>query len=419
MENGVSIMKIQDIQAREIFDSRGIPTIECNLFLSDGTMFTTSVPSGTSRGMYEAVELRDGGNRLMGLGVKKAVAIIEDIIAPALVQRTPDVISCDRILLELDQTTNKSHFGANTMLALSMAVCRAQAYVENMDLYELIAALCQYSTVALPSPMFNILGGGLHADNNFSIQEILIVPTKNIPFCDAMEIGITIFRTLKKILNNKNKIVSIGIEGNFVSYFTNEYEALDILMEAVYTSNQEKNIKISFDIAASHVFNHETKLYSWFGKQLDSAELIEKYHYLIQHYPIYSIEDGLEQTDWNGWHTMKNSLDSQVKLIGDDLFVTNVQRICKGIEIDCISGTIIKPNQIGTISETLQAVLLCKDNNLDVIVSHRSGETNDSFIADLAVGVSATHLKAGGCHNGERVEKYNRLMEIEDNLMVE
>jgi enolase len=410
-------MKIQDIHAREIFDSRGIPTIECDLFLSDGMMVTSSVPCGISRGMYEALELRDGGHRLMGLGVQKAVQVIDDIIAPLFVDRAPDLIEFDLEMIEADQTINKSHFGANAMLAVSMAVCRAQAYVENFELYEFIAHVSNYSSIALPCPMFNMLGGGMHADNNFDIQEMLIVPTKELSFGQAMETGVTIFHALKKILKNKGKVTAVGYEGGFVPSFRDEYEAFDVMMEAIHVSGRGENVMISLDVAASHLLNHETGLYSWFGNQLSSQELIEKYSSLSAQYPLYSIEDGLGQTDWNGWHAMKDAIGPHVKLIGDDLFVTDPQRIWNGIENDCATAALIKPNQIGTVTETLQAATLCKDNNWDVIVSHRSGETNDSFIADLAIGVSAGFIKAGGCSRGERMAKYNRILAIEQDLM--
>jgi enolase len=411
------IMIIQDIHAREIYDSRGIPTIECDIFLSDGMMVSACVPAGTSRGVYEAVELRDGGSRLMGLGVQKAVGLIHEVIAPIIVDRAPDLITIDQELLELDQTINKSHLGANAMLATSMAVCRAQAYAEGIELYEFLAHVCDYSTVALPTPMFNMLGGGMHADNNFDIQEILVVPTKELSFHESMETGIAIFHALKKILKNKNKITAIGYEGGFVPSFKDEHEALDTLMEAIHASGRGENVMIAFDIAASHLYHHDTGLYQWFGKYISAHELIEKYSSLISSYPIFSIEDGLDQADWMGWTTMKKQLGSRVKLIGDDLFVTDPQRIWNGIENDCASGAIIKPNQIGTVTETLQAVALCKEHGWDTIVSHRSGETNDSFIADLAVGVSAELIKAGGCSRGERMAKYNRLLTIEEDLL--
>ncbi|HSC24917.1 MAG TPA: phosphopyruvate hydratase [Candidatus Babeliales bacterium] len=410
-------MTIRDIQAREIFDSRAIPTIECDVILSDGMIVTSSVPSGISCGTNEAIELRDGGDRLMGLGVRKAVRIVEDIIAPVLRDRIPDVITFDLELLELDDTNNKSHLGANTMLAVSSAVCRAQAYKEELELYELIAHLSGYSNVALPCPMFNMLGGGLHADNGVQIQELLIVPTQELSFYDAMETGVSVFYALKEILHTQGKITSSGYEGEFVPSFKDQYEPFDILMEAIDKSNRGDHVMISLDSAASHLYNDATGLYTWYGVEMTSHELIEWYSFLVSRYPIYSIEDGLSEVDWDGWKTMKEVIGSKVKLVGDDLFVTDSQRIWHGIENDCATTALIKPNQIGTITETLQAVQLCKDNNWDVIVSHRSGETNDSFIADLAVGVSASHIKAGGCSRGERLAKYNRLLRIEEGLL--
>lgn len=414
-------MKINVIQAQEIFDSRGIPTLECVIALSDGMVITSSVPAGISCGSHEAVELRDGGDRLMGLGVQKAIQVIEDVIAPNFVDRVPDLVTFDLELLEMDQTNNKSNLGANAILATSMAICRAQAYVEGLELYEFIAQICQYSTVALPSPMFNLLGGGLHADNNFNIQELLIVPTKELSFHDAMVTGVSVYHSLKNVLKAKDKITSVGYEGGFVPSFSSEYEPFDIMMEAIDKSGCGENVMLALDVAASHLYDQETGLYKSpslvSSRQIGSHELIEWYSDLIARYPIYSIEDGLGESDWNGWRDMKKEIGSRVKLIGDDLFVTDAQRIWHGIENDCAAAALIKPNQIGTITETLQAVQLCKDNDWDVIVSHRSGETNDSFIADLAVGVSAGHIKAGGCSRGERMAKYNRLLRIEQDLM--
>jgi enolase len=411
-------MKINAIHAREIFDSRGIPTVECAISLSDGMTVTASVPAGISRGTHEAVELRDGGDRLMGLGVHKAVSVIEEIIAPTLIDRVPDVITFDLEMLNLDQTNDKSHLGANAILATSMAVCRAQAYIEGAELYEFIAHISQCSTVALPCPMFNFLGGGLHADNNFQIQELLIVPTKEFSFHDAVNTGVTIYHSLQEILRAKGKITAVGYEGAFVPSFNSEYEPFDIVMEAIEKSGNGSNVMLSLDVAASHLYNNSTGLYTWNGSQVSSHELIEWYENLMSRYPIYSIEDGLGESDWNGWRDMKKELGSRIKLVGDDLFTTDPQRIWYGIENNCATTALIKPNQIGTVTETLQAIQLCKENEWDVIVSHRSGETNDSFIADLAVGVSAAHIKAGGCSRGERMAKYNRLLDIEKNLMV-
>ena len=294
-------MKITAIHAREIFDSRGVPTVECAIALSDGMVITSSVPAGISCGMHEAVELRDGGDRLMGLGVKKAVQVIETIIAPIVIGRAPDFVSFDLELLNLDGTNNKSHLGANAILATSMAVCRAQAYMEGTELYEFIAQISQYTTVALPCPMFNVLGGGLHADNNVQIQELLIVPTKELSFHDAMETGVAVYHSLKEILRAKGKITAVGYEGAFVPSFDHVYEPFDIVMEAINKSGRGDNVMLSIDVAASHLYNSATGLYLWRGAHVSSHELIEWYSNLMSRYPMYSIEDGLGESDWNGW----------------------------------------------------------------------------------------------------------------------
>lgn len=410
-------MKIENIRAREIFDSRGIPTIECNLTLEDGMIVTSSVPSGISRGMHEAVELRDGGDRLMGLGVQQAVDILNDVIAPLFIDKEPDFVACDSELLDLDGTNDKSHLGANTILATSMAICRAQAYQDGFEVYELLAHLSNQDTVALPCPMFNLLGGGLHADNSFQIQELLVVPKSAQSLRDAMNIGVTIFHSLKEILRAKGKMTSVGYEGGFVPLLKNDKEAFDMMMEAIEKSGCGQGVMLSLDVAASHLYNNATGLYQWSGKDITAHDLVDWYKQLIATYPIYSIEDGLSEVDWKGWKLMKEEIGSRVRLVGDDLFATDPQRIWNGIENDVATTALIKPNQIGTLTETLQAIDLCKENGWDVIISHRSGETNDSFIADLAVGVSAGHIKAGGCSRGERMAKYNRLLAIEDELM--
>lgn len=412
-------MKIVDIHAREIFDSRGIPTIECEVSLDDGMVVVSSVPSGISRGMHEAHELRDGGDRLMGLGVKKAVEIIEDIIAPVMIGRQPDVVEMDTDMVELDNTDDKSKLGANAMLAVSVGICKAQSYGESIPVYELIAELSNLETVSLPCPMFNMLGGGLHADNKSAIQEFMIVPTGEISFHDAMEVGASVFHSLQQILKAKRLSTAFGYEGGFSPALQNNMQACDLLMEAIEKSRNAKHVMLAIDVAASHFYSIETGLYLWEGSHVSADYLIEWYKKLIDVYPIYSIEDGLSEVDWNNWKIMKKELGGRVKLIGDDLFATNPQRIWDGIENDVATTAIIKPNQIGTITETLQAVNVCQESGWDVIVSHRSGETNDFFIADLAVGVSASHIKTGGCSRGERMSKYNRLMQIEDELTAE
>jgi len=411
-------VKIINIKAREIFDSRGLPTLACELFLENNFSVCASVPAGISRGAHESTELRDGGDRLLGHGVLKAIAIIENKIAPVLVGKEPNVVQMDVTMLELDDTPNKSRLGANTMLAVSIAVCKAQAIVESLELYEFIAYLCGFETVALPCPMFNVINGGLHANNNFQVQEIMIMSLQEPSFRAAMEGATTIFHGLKKLLGQQGKSTAVADEGGFAPIFNNVKEALDIVMEAIEKYGNRSNIMIALDIAATHFYDAQTQTYIWQGKQIDRQELLALYRKLIASYPIYSIEDGLSETDWSGWKQMTETLGSQVKIIGDDIFTTNPNRIWQGIEHETAQAALIKPNQIGTVTETLQAVKLCKEYNWDVIVSHRSGETNDSFIADLAVGVSAKQIKAGGCSRGERMAKYNRLLKIEDNLMI-
>lgn len=410
-------MKIENIFAREIFDSRGVPTIETEIHLDDGMVITSSVPSGISRSMHEAYEMRDGGERLMGLGVEKAVAVIEEKIAPLFIGREPDLIEMDVDMIEKDDTDNKSQFGANAMLAVSIGVCRAQAYNESVSVYELIAQLCNFDSVQLPVPMFNIIGGGMHARTGCAIQEFLIVPTKAISFRQAMEHAAVVFYTLKDILLAQNKSIATGYEGEFVPLLQGDMQALDLIMQAIKEVGMTDSIMISLDVAASHFYSLETGLYMWQGSQVSADELIEWYKDIVSQYPIYSIEDGLSEVDWNNWKKLKSELGSQIKIVGDDLFATNAQRIWNGIEQDAATTCLIKPNQVGTITETLQAITVCKENDMDIIASHRSGETNDTFIADLAVGVSAFHIKAGGLAHGERLAKYNYLMNIEDELL--
>jgi enolase len=412
-------MRIVDVFAKEIFDSRGIPTVECTIALDDGMKVVSSVPSGISKGMHEAVELRDGGDRLMGLGVRNAVDTIEQDIAPLIIGKIPDLVQADTDMVDLDGTDNKSELGANSILAVSMAVCRAQAYYESIPVYELIAGLCNLDTVALPRPMFNFLGGGLHVNNGNTIQEFMVVPTRQVSFHEALEVGVTVFHSLKTILEAKGMSTLCGPEGGFAPILTNGFQACDILMEAIEKSGNSENVMIALDVAASHFYSIETGLYLWEGKYVNADYLIEWYKNLVATYPVYSIEDGLSEVDWVNWKTMKKEIGQQVRLVGDDLFVTNPQRVWDGIENDVATSVLIKPNQIGTITETLQVVDLCNENEWDVIVSHRSGETNDSFIADLAVGVNASHIKAGGCSRGERMAKYNRLMQIEDELLAD
>jgi len=411
-------MKITNVAAHEIFDSRGYPTIECELTLENGQSVRASVPSGLSRGTYEAAELRDDNTRLMGLGVHKAIEKLEMDIAPLIINHEPNVVEMDLKMLELDGTQNKSNLGANTLLAASTAITKAQAISSTIKPYELIAQLCGFDQISLPYPQCNIINGGMHANNNLQIQEIMIVPIGFPTFREAFEAILEINYKLKTILHKQGKKTLVGDEGGFASNFDDETEALDLLMQAIEEgkTTDEKNFVIALDMATSHFYNPQTKTYNWHNRTVTSHDMIKLYDKLSRTYPIYSIEDGLSEDDWDGWQLMMKKLGDRLQLVGDDLFVTNPARIAEGIEQHLANAVLIKPTQIGTITETLQAVLLCKDAGISTIVSHRSGETEDTFIVDLAVGTSSGQIKIGGCSRGERMTKYNQMLRIEDGL---
>lgn len=414
-------MKIIKVAAREIFDSRGQPTVECTVILENECTFSASVPSGLSRGSFEAVELRDGGPRLAGKGVLRAIENIENSIAPLILNKEPNLVEADLKMIDLDGTENKMKLGANATLAVSMAVARAQAAVEELEIYEMIAVLCDYESVALPFPMFNIINGGMHATNNLKIQEFMVMPIGTQNFRSAFEATTTLVYALKKLLEENQRSTALGDEGGFASYFHDEREALDFIMAAIdnASSLQESEIGfvISLDAAASYFYDTKTNLYVLGEKRYTSDELIAFYESLANQYPIYSIEDGLSENDLQGWIKLTKKLGSKVQIVGDDIFATSADRILAGFKDTIANAAIIKPNQVGTITETLQAIQVCKDNSINTIISHRSGETDDTFIADLAVGTSAGHIKAGSCMRGERVSKYNQLLRIEDKLV--
>jgi enolase len=412
-------MIIKSIIGREIYDSRGWPTVQCDITLEDGFTCSASVPTGVSQGNYEAKKLYDGGDRLWGRGVTKAVEIIDSIIAKKFVGRKPHAIDMDLELLALDGTPNKAYLGANTLLAVSMAIYRAHAYLENTELFEFIGHICGASTVSVPFPFFNLINGGMHARNALNIQEFMVVPVGTSDFRKALEIGATVFHELGEVLQKRNKQISFGDEGGYACSFTNEIEALDCLMEALELVQQKYNFfaLIALDIAASTFYDHVSKCYVWSGQLLPTEELVEIYETLIERYPICSIEDGLADNDWDGWAHMYKRIGEKIQIFGDDIFATNLERIAQGIEQKIAHGAVIKPNQIGTVTETLQAISLCQKNNFATFISHRSGDTEDSFIADLAVGVSSGHIKSGAPCRSERLVKYNRLLAIEDYLM--
>jgi len=414
------MMKIVRVSGREIIDARALPTIECVIELSDGRIVTASVPTGTSRGRHEAHELRDGGARFLGTGVLQSVEKINKVIQPYLVGREPNLIQTDIQMLDLDGTDEKSVLGANTMLAVGMAVARAQAAVEELKLYELLAYLCGFEEISLPSPLINMISGGVHVDNNLQVQELMVIPIGMSSFRVAMEACVMVFHVLQELLRKEGKKTSISCEGAIEAEFSDETEAMDFLQAAIdhVQSGYEGQIMMALDVAATQFYNTRTKKYTWHGQQVDANGLIEWYGQLLDKYPIYSIEDGLSEDDWDGWQEMSRRIGSRVQLVGDDLFASDPRRIWQGIENEAANAVLIKPNQIGTVTEALQSVKLCHDNDLRFVVSHRSGETNDTFIADMAVGTSSGQIKAGGCTRGERVAKYNRLLTIEDELLL-
>lgn len=400
---------IKSIKAREIINSRGEPTVESEVETEDG-VFRASVPSGASRGKYEAVELKDGGNRLFGQGVLKAVKNIKEIIEPKL--KGEDVSNqkkIDEILIELDNTKDKSKIGANAILAVSVACCKAGAKAKNIPLYQYISQISN-STFKLPKPCFNILNGGAHAGNDLDIQEFMIIPQIK-GFKENLRIGVEIYQELKRILEKEfgKSAVNLGDEGGFAPPLKKTKHALDLIMEAIKSAGYLGKVKIGLDCAASEFFKDEKYILE--SKKLNSEELLSFYQDLVKEYPILFFEDPFEQDDWQAWGKMSNPL-----VVGDDLTATNPERIKKAYEKKACQGIILKPNQIGTVTKTIKAAKLAKEFEWEIIVSHRSGDTCDDFIADLAVGISADFIKSGAPARGERVAKYNRVLRIEEEI---
>jgi len=412
-------MKIKHVLAREIYDSRGWPTVECELILQNGVSVRAAAPNGLSVGTHEAVVLVDHEERLMGRGKRKAVDNIQQKIAPLLIDQDPNIVLLDAEMIDLDGSEDKSSLGANAMIAVSMAVCKAQAVCEEMELYELLACLCDYDTISLPVPMVNLVNGGMHADTSLAIQEFMVVPIGMHSFAEAMEVCVAVFYKLREVLQRYNKRIAFGDEGGFSLDGVSDIDVLDYLGATIDMVQKQYSgsLMIALDIAASHFYNRQHKTYDWQGKKVVPEELISWYEKIVKRYPIYSLEDGLAEDDWDQWERLSHSLKSKVRIVGDDIFATNSLRIEEAIQKKVADSVIIKPNQVGTITEVLQAIKLCKDYGLNTIVSHRSGETNDTFIADLAIGTSANHIKAGSCCRGERVAKYNRLLRIEESLL--
>lgn len=408
---------IDTISAQEVLDSRGNPTIKATALLSDGSVASAIVPSGASTGKKEALELRDGDKRYLGKGVLKACENIETKISEELIGLSPyDQTAIDNLLIALDGTENFSNLGANATLGVSMAVARAAAQSLNIPLYRYLGGA---NALTLPVPMLNIINGGSHADNTVDFQEYMIMPLGFDSFSEAMRASAEIYQHLKKILKDSNHITSIGDEGGFAPNLKNNEEPIEVILEAVKKAGYKEGeqIAIALDVASSEFVN-DKGIYCLKGenRELCAEELIEYYEKLIAKYPIVSIEDGLSEDDWNGWEKLTQKLGHKVQLVGDDLFVTNPKILAQGIDKNIANAVLIKPNQIGTISQTMQTIRLAQRNHYACIMSHRSGESEDSFIADFAVGLNTGEIKTGSTARSERMAKYNRLLAIENEL---
>ncbi len=409
---------IVDVYGREVLDSRGNPTVEVEVLLESGAFGRAIVPSGASTGEHEAIELRDGGSRFMGKGVLKAIQNVNDVIAPRLVgEDAMDQSYIDRIMLELDGTPNKESLGANAILGVSMAVARSAAEYLGLPLYMYLGGA---NARRLPAPMMNILNGGSHADNNVDLQEFMIYPAGASTFSEALRMGVEVFHNLKKVLKEKGLNTSVGDEGGFAPNLKSNEEALQVIVEACkrtdYTLGDD--LFIALDAAASEFYNKEDGLYhlSSENKKLNAEEMIDLYAGWIEKYPIISLEDGLDENDWEGWKLMTGRLGKKIQLVGDDIFVTNPERLQRGINEMSANAILIKLNQIGTVTETMETIELAKLYGFNSVISHRSGETEDTFIADLAVATGVGQIKTGSASRSDRIAKYNQLLRIEDEL---
>ncbi len=406
--------EIVELHAREILDSRGNPTVEVEVLLESGAIGIAKVPSGASTGQNEALELRDGGKRYLGKGVQKAVRNVIEEIAPRLrgLESTEQVM-IDKLLIELDGTPSKSRLGANAILGVSMAVARASALESGLPLYRYLGGA---SARTLPVPLMNIINGGAHADNNLDIQEFMIMPVKFESFREALRAGAEIFHCLKRILKKEGLNTAVGDEGGFAPNLKNNTEAILFILKAIEEAGYKpgEEVYIALDVAASEFY--ENGLYKFEGKSITQEELISYYENIIEKYPVISIEDGLSELDWSGWESLTKRLGGKIQLVGDDIFVTNPSLIKRGIRQGIANSVLIKLNQIGTVTETLEAIKITERAGYTAVVSHRSGETDDTTIADLAVACNTGFIKTGSLSRGERISKYNRLLKIEDEL---
>ena len=419
-----NFIKIQDIKSMQILDSRGNPTVQVEVITEDGYVGKASVPSGASTGSFEAVELRDGDkNNYLGKSVEKAVENVNKKIAKKIIgMNVYDQRKIDIEMIKLDDTPNKSNLGANAILGVSLAVAKAAAHSLGIELYQYIGGI--YG-MEMPIPMMNILNGGKHSENNINIQEFMIMPVGEITFAERLKRGTEIYHTLKKVLKEKGHNVGVGDEGGFAPNLNNEEDALECITEAINKAGYEpgKDIKLALDIASTEMYEEAKKIgekgyYFWKTKEFKTEnEMVEYLINLCEKYPISSIEDGLAEEDWEGWKILTEKLGNKIQLVGDDLFVTNPKRLQRGINRNIANSILIKLNQIGTLTETLETIKLAKKNGYNVIISHRSGETEDTTIADIAVAVNAGQIKTGAPCRTDRVAKYNRLLYIENEII--
>ena len=404
---------IELVYAREVLDSRGNPTVEVEVVLESGSVGRAIVPSGASTGAFEAVELRDGDKRrYLGKGVEKAVANVNEIIAPELEGMDAfDQPAIDTLMIELDGTHNKGKLGANAILGVSMAVARAAAEELGLPLFQYIGGV---NAKQLPVPMMNILNGGEHADNSVDVQEFMILPVGAKSFKEGLRMGAEVFHSLKKVLSERGLACGVGDEGGFAPNLGSNREALELIVKAGYKPGDD--VRLGLDVAATEMYDKETKLYDLKheGKKLTAEQMVDLYEEWVNNFPIVTIEDGLDEEDWDGWKILTDRLGKKVQLVGDDLFVTNTERLERGIEAGVANSILIKVNQIGTITETLDAIEMAKRAGYTAVISHRSGETEDTTIADLAVAVNAGQIKTGAPSRTDRVAKYNQLLRIEE-----
>ncbi len=411
-------MKIAKIHAREVLDSRGRPTVEVDALLQKNKIRgRATVPSGASTGKHEAVELRDGGQRFMGKGVQQAVSNVNRKLAPRLRgMDARDQQKIDRLLIEMDGTRDKSKLGANAILGVSLAVARAEAHAQGLPLYRYLGGP---RAKILPVPMFNVLNGGAHADNNVDVQEFMIIPVGMERFSEALRAGAEIFESLKAILAHKGYATSVGDEGGFAPRLKGSNEAMELLLEAITRAGYQpgSQVALGLDVAASELYQDGTYVFKKSdGSRRDKTELVRLYEEWLRQYPIISLEDPLSEDDWDGWRMLTEVLGERVQIVGDDIFVTNKERLERGIQQGVANSILVKVNQIGTLTETLETIRLAKHSQYTTIISHRSGETEDTTIADLAVATGAEQIKAGAPSRGERTAKYNQLLRIEEEL---